>query len=157
MRAELLEGGQGDQALAVALEVQRWLAVDQNQMGAADALELPGFWPAKRGAVRVGRIRRGENMNRWSFGRYAFGAQAINRPWQRELGRPEAFDKVTTPDLARFLHRAKHRVYRREPAWHAFAQHGLARDHAVSLEQLQCSGVRGFGGRRRGLEQRCDQ
>ena len=69
----------------------------------------------------------------------------------RELRRAEPVDEVAAPDLAGHLQRLQHAVDAREPARHALGQHRLAREHAVTIEQLQRSRVRDLGGARRRL------
>ena len=117
----VVEGGHGDQALAAALDIQRRLAIHQHYVRARHALHL--LRPGQRKPERIGRIGRRQDVDHRRLGGRAFGAQAVDRARQGELGRAQALDEIAAPNLARFLHGAQHRVDRGEPTRDAFPEH----------------------------------
>src|SRR4029453_1116415 len=114
----------------------------------------PGAAPGSLGPwegrpIRLGRVRRGQRED----GRLPRGITEVADPFDRarkgKLRRAETVDEVTPPNLARLLERTQYRVHAGEPARRAFGQDRLAREHAVTFEELHRSRVRGL--RRRGL------
>ncbi len=85
------------------------------------------------------------------------GAQAIDRAGQCELRRPQSGHEVAAPHLTSLLQGLEHRIHPGEPSLDALGESGLAGEHAVALEELQCGGVRGLGGGRRGKGERSHQ
>src|SRR5882724_8430380 len=78
----------------------------------------------------------------------AEAAEAVDGAGERELGGAQSGDEVATADAAALLERLEHGVHAGEPALETLTECGLTREHAVPLEQLQRTRVRGLGGRR---------
>ena len=138
---------------AAALEVERRDPVDEHDVRARRALERPPVRlaaprPGQRGAVRVGRVGRGQEVDRTrrgDVGRFADRAQPVEGARQRELRRPEPVDEVAAPDAAGLLHRPQDRVDGGEPAVDALGGDRLAGQDAVALEEGQAQGVEPLG------------
>src|SRR5438874_241536 len=93
-------GVRADEALAPALHVQGWLTVGKHDVRASDPLQFLRFRPGQGGAVRIGRVGGGQELNRRGIRRRALGAQAVHGAGQGELGGAEALDEIPAPDLA---------------------------------------------------------
>ena len=129
---------------AAAIEVERGDAVDEHHVRARRPLERPPVGlaaarPGDRGAVRVGRIGGGQEVDRAAPPRRSAGVahrpQPLDRAGQRELGGAEPVDEVAAPDPAGLLERPQDRVDRREPAVDPLARDRLAGHDAVPVEQ----------------------
>src|SRR5207249_5399278 len=109
---------QGLDRAATTVDVQRGDAVDEDDVRPGGPLEratvvLAPTGPRDRGAIRVGRIGGGQQMDR-PLGRvtprFSRGSQAFDRARERELRRSEPIDEVAAPDPSRLLEGAQDRV-----------------------------------------------
>ena len=139
-----------------AFEVERRDPVDDDHGCPRGTLERPAVVlaaarPRERGAVRVGRIGGGEDVDRWGIAvggdRPAQCPQSLDRAGERELGRAEAVDEVAAPDPARFLERPQDRVDAGKAAVVAFGHHGLPDHDAVAVEEGEAERVEPLGRR----------
>ena len=146
----VVRGRQRLERRAAALDVEGRHAVDEDDVRAGGALERPAVVvaatrPGERGAVRVGRIGGGQEVDR----RRSRAGSAASRtarsrstaPGQRELGRAEPVDEVAAPDPAGLLQRPQDRVDGGEPAVDPLGRDRLAGQDAVPLEQGEALGV----------------
>ena len=91
---------------AAALQVQRGDPVDEHDVRPGCTLQRPPVVlaaprPGERRAIRVGRIRGGQQVDGGlarALGIVANGPQSIEGTGQRELRRPEPVDEVPAPD-----------------------------------------------------------
>ena len=150
-RGERLERG------STAFEVQHSHTVHEHDVCAGGALQrspvrLTAARPRQRGAVRVCRVRRRQDMNGTRgqrVGRLAYGPQPVEGARQGELRGTEPIDEVAAPDPAGILHRAEDRVDGAEATLDALGRDGLAGQDAVALEEREALRVEPFGRVRR--------
>ncbi len=93
----------------------------------------------------------GQRDHQRSLRRIANRAQQVDRRRQRELRGPEAADEEATPDASAVFHRAQHVVDGRVAAGDGLDRHRLARQDAVTREQLTRDGRRPLGAGRTSL------
>src|SRR5215210_220663 len=146
---------QPQDALAAALDVEQRLTVPEHHVGPRGAsrpslaLELR---PGEGGAVGVGRVRGGEDLDR------ALGArerpEALDRAGQGELSPSEALDEVAAPCRAEQLEVLELSVDRGEPTRDALRDRGLSGDDSVTLQHQLGQGSHPRTGRGRTLEER---
>ncbi len=131
--------GQGDQAAAPALEVERRGAVHEGDVRAGRALEREPLVslaarPRQRGTVRLRRVRGGQQARR-RLVVVPDRPQPIDRTGQSELGGSQAGHEVTAPCAAGLLHGSEDRVHRRVAAGDALRGDRLSGHDAVPLEK----------------------
>jgi signal transduction histidine kinase len=134
----LLRLTQRNERAAAALDEERRLAAEQDDVRAGDARRPSAcaLRPRQRRAVRLRRIGGGEHerLRLAAFARPQL-AQPLHRPAERELGAAEALDEVAAPARPERLERTQLLVDGAVAAGDALAADAVACDDALPLEQ----------------------
>ena len=91
------------------------------------------FRPRDGCAIRARRVG-GRQRDNLGF-LVARAAEPVDGARERELQPAQAIDEVASPDLARLLHRSKHRIQGGKSAADVFSQRCFAGQNAVSLQE----------------------
>ena len=136
--ALVLGRAQGEQAPPAALDVEDRLGAHQDDVALRGARGRPAvivaLGPGQHRAVGLGGVGGGEHQDAVLVV-LAPGAQALDRPGERELGAAQALDEVAATGDPQRLEGAQRVIEGGEASRHALGQHLLAGEDPVALQQ----------------------